>query len=73
MYGGRLSTAIGLVRLARPGGFCPACRLLMKARDAGQEASRLDARFSNHGTDDPLVEPLIHESSVEEGNNHKWR
>src|SRR6266487_1351737 len=32
MDGGRLFTAIGLVRLARPGGFCPACRVLMKAR-----------------------------------------
>ena len=40
MYGGRLSTAIGLVRLARPGGFCPACRVLMKARDAGQELAK---------------------------------
>ena len=40
MYGGRLSTAIGLVRLARPGGFCPACRVLMKARDAGQEMAK---------------------------------
>src|SRR5260370_37624202 len=40
MYGGRLSTAIGLVRLARPGGFCPACRVLMKAREAGQELAK---------------------------------
>ncbi|MCI0546565.1 MAG: DUF2182 domain-containing protein [Candidatus Rokubacteria bacterium] len=37
MAGGRLLTAIGLVRQARPGGFCPACRLLMKARDARPE------------------------------------
>ena len=36
MYGGRLLLAIGLVRQARPGGFCPACRVLMKARDARQ-------------------------------------
>jgi predicted metal-binding membrane protein len=28
--------AIGLVRQARPGGFCPACRVLMKAGDARQ-------------------------------------
>src|SRR5438552_13203179 len=40
MYGGRLSTAIGLVRLARPRGFCPACQVLMKARDAGQELAK---------------------------------
>jgi len=40
MYGGRLFSAIGLVRLARPGGFCPACRVLMKARDAGQELAK---------------------------------
>ena len=37
---GRLLTAIGLVRLARPGGFCPACRVLMKVRDAGQELAK---------------------------------
>jgi predicted metal-binding membrane protein len=40
MYGGRLFTAIGLVRHARPGGFCPACRALMKARDASQELAK---------------------------------
>src|SRR5712692_1144957 len=40
MYGGRLVAAIGLVRLARPGGFCPACRALMKARDASQELAK---------------------------------
>src|SRR5437899_12795673 len=40
MYGRRLFTAIGLVRLARPGGFCPACRVLMKARDARQELAK---------------------------------
>ena len=40
MYGGRLFTAIGLARLPRPGGFCPACRVLMKARDAGQELAK---------------------------------
>ena len=36
MYGDRLLPAIGLVSRARPGGFCPACRVLMKARDARQ-------------------------------------
>src|SRR5437899_3903958 len=40
MYGGRLLPAIGLVRQAKPGGFCPACRVLMEARDAGQELAR---------------------------------
>jgi predicted metal-binding membrane protein len=37
MDGRRLLAVIGLVRQARPGGFCPACRVLMKARDATQE------------------------------------
>jgi len=37
MHGSRLLLAIGLVRQARAGGFCPACRLLMKALDARQE------------------------------------
>ena len=36
MYGDRLLLAIGLVGRARPGGFCPACRVLMTARDARQ-------------------------------------
>src|SRR4030095_3192324 len=40
MYGGRLFTAVGLLRERRPGGFCPACRLLMKTRDAGQELAK---------------------------------
>src|SRR5256712_974138 len=40
MYGGRLFTAVGLLRQARPGGFCPACRVLMKARDARQELAK---------------------------------
>jgi predicted metal-binding membrane protein len=40
MYSGGLLTAIGLVRQARPGGFCPACRVLMKARDARQELAK---------------------------------
>jgi len=40
MYAGRLFTTIGLIRQARPGGFCPACRVLMKARDAGQELAK---------------------------------
>jgi predicted metal-binding membrane protein len=35
-----LLAAIGLVRPARPAGFCPACRVLMKALDASQELSR---------------------------------
>ena len=37
---GRLFTAIGLLRPARPGGFCPACRLLLRARDAGGELAK---------------------------------
>jgi len=40
MDGSRLLTAIGLIRQARPGGFCPACRLLMRARDARQELAK---------------------------------
>src|SRR5262245_39886414 len=40
MDGGRLLWAIGLVRQARPGGFCPACRVLMKAVDARQELAK---------------------------------
>jgi len=40
MYGGRLLGAIGLVRQARPGGFCPACQVLMKARGASQELAK---------------------------------
>jgi predicted metal-binding membrane protein len=40
MDGSRLLTTIGLVRQARPGGFCPACRVLIKARDAAQELAR---------------------------------
>jgi predicted metal-binding membrane protein len=40
MYGRRLLPAIGPVRQARPGGFCPACRVLMKARDARQALAR---------------------------------
>src|SRR5262249_48529137 len=31
---------IGLIRQARPGGFCPACRLLLKARDARRELAK---------------------------------
>jgi predicted metal-binding membrane protein len=37
---GGLLAAIGLVTEARPGGFCPACRLLLKARDARLELAR---------------------------------
>ena len=40
MDGGRLFTTIGLVRQARPAGFCPACRVLMKALDARQELAK---------------------------------
>ncbi len=40
MYSGRLLLAIGFVRQARPAGFCPACRLLMKALDARQELAK---------------------------------
>src|SRR5262245_39289682 len=40
MDGGRLLLVIGLVRQARPGGFCPACRVLMKAVDARQELAK---------------------------------
>jgi predicted metal-binding membrane protein len=40
MDGGRLLLAIGLVRSARPAGFCPACRVLMKALDARQELAK---------------------------------
>jgi len=40
MHGGRLLLAIGLVRQARPAGFCPACRVLMKALDPRPELAR---------------------------------
>jgi predicted metal-binding membrane protein len=40
MGGGRLFATIGLIRHARPGGFCPACRVLMNARDASQELAK---------------------------------
>src|SRR5437867_3747144 len=40
MGGGRLFTAVGLLRQARPGGFCPACRVLMNARGASQELAK---------------------------------
>src|SRR5215510_10410636 len=40
MDGGRLLQTIGLVRQARPGGFCPACRVLMKGLDARQELAK---------------------------------
>src|SRR5262249_25718723 len=40
MDGSGLFAAIGLVRQARPEGFCPACRLLMRARDASQELAK---------------------------------
>ena len=39
MYG-RLLATIGLIRQAKPGGFCPACRVLMRARDARQELAK---------------------------------
>src|SRR5262245_33350180 len=40
MDGGRLLLAVGLVRSSRPAGFCPACRVLMKALDARQELAK---------------------------------
>jgi predicted metal-binding membrane protein len=40
MSADRLFTTIGLIRQATPGGFCPACRLLMKARDARHEVAK---------------------------------
>src|SRR5437762_12293859 len=40
MDGGRLLLAIGLVRQARPVGFCPACRVLLKGLDARQELAK---------------------------------
>src|SRR5882672_2105776 len=40
MDGDRLFTAVGLLRQARPGGFCPSCRVLMKARGARQELAK---------------------------------
>jgi predicted metal-binding membrane protein len=40
MDGGRFLQTIGLVRQARPGGFCPACRVLLKALDGGQELGK---------------------------------
>jgi predicted metal-binding membrane protein len=40
MAGGRLLATIGLVRQARPAGFCPACRVLLKALDAREEPAK---------------------------------
>lgn len=40
MRGGRLLLTIGLVREARPAGFCPACRVLMRAFDARPDLAR---------------------------------
>jgi len=40
MDGGGLFAAIGLTRQARPHGFCPACRVLLAAREAGQELAK---------------------------------
>ena len=37
---GRLLAVTGLLRQRRPRGFCPACRVLLKARDAGQELAK---------------------------------
>jgi len=39
MYG-RLPATLGLIRQAKPGGFCPACRVLMRARDARPELAK---------------------------------
>ena len=40
MDGSRFFLAIGLVRQSRPAGFCPACRVLMKALDARPELAK---------------------------------
>jgi predicted metal-binding membrane protein len=40
MTGRRIWTAIGLIRPARPAGFCPACRVLIKALDARPELAK---------------------------------
>jgi len=40
MDGGRLFATIGLTRPARPAGFCPACRVLMRALDARPELAK---------------------------------
>ena len=40
MNGGRFLQTIGLVRPARPSGFCPACRVLMRALDARPELAK---------------------------------
>ena len=40
MYSNRLFMAIGMIRQARPGGLCPACRVLIKVRDARQELAK---------------------------------
>ena len=40
MDAGRLLTATGVVRPARPAGFCPACRVLMKAHAASRELAK---------------------------------
>src|SRR5262247_4162246 len=40
MDGGRLLQTFGLVRQSRPGGFCPACRVLIKALDARPELAK---------------------------------
>jgi len=40
MRGGRLLLTIGLVREARPTGFCPACRVLMRALDARPDLAK---------------------------------
>src|SRR5215475_12871422 len=40
MDSGRLLQTIGLVRQSKPGGFCPACRVLIKAFDARPELAK---------------------------------
>jgi predicted metal-binding membrane protein len=40
MDGRRLLTTIGLIRQARPGGFCPACRVLMNVLDARPQLAK---------------------------------
>jgi hypothetical protein len=52
--------------LSHAGLFVAAWLLLrmVKSLSGRLYASRLDTRFGNHGTDDPLVEPLIYEREV---------
>jgi predicted metal-binding membrane protein len=40
MAGARVLASIGVVRQARPAGFCPACRLFLSPRDGGSELAK---------------------------------